>query len=308
MILAKLMSDIVNNELKSVYIFTGDDRTIMDVYLQQIKERYKYEYVSCNEVSEVIRMNRHKSIINKPNKRMFVVRDDKSFLTQEEGWGWLLANKNNLIILIYGVIDSRLKFNTTFENNLVTFDAMNTETLVKHIVNKGIENSRYAEIIATYTGNNYGWAMLEVDKVLNYARATDKSSEAAFTELYHRGIIGGDDTFSSRDYIDGLFNKNAEVAYGNINEEENLKYLSTIYTHARSLYLVKSYGSREDIGKETGLSNGQIYFYRNNAGKFGMKQLLQIMTLVQSIESGIKKGTIPSEIALTYLTAKVFNL
>ena len=124
--LMDLMSDIRANKLKPFYIFIGEEIGLMNVYLGQIKPNVIRE----SSILTTLPSLTQRSLID--SNRVYAVRDDKDFLSNESRWKRLEDIRYGTLIIMYTKVDGRSKFLKQFEDNVVTFDRMTSSQLLNH--------------------------------------------------------------------------------------------------------------------------------------------------------------------------------
>lgn len=77
----ELQKQIVSKDLDKVYVFTGEEIGIMDIYLEKIYSVVNCDVVRSDSVQEAYSKMTQRRISGAP--RCFVVRDDKYHALQE---------------------------------------------------------------------------------------------------------------------------------------------------------------------------------------------------------------------------------
>ena len=114
--IAELKKDMKANNLAGLYIFTGEEIYIRNLYIEQIVD-LGFIWKELPTVAELFKSVGTTKLIQKPT--LYVIRDDMDFIKQDSTvWDKLVAwvnNSVNKVILIYNNIDKRNKFFKTFE-------------------------------------------------------------------------------------------------------------------------------------------------------------------------------------------------
>lgn len=306
MLLAELQRKIIENKLDSpFYIFDAQDRTIVDLYLDQIEKVTGMRRVCVDDLLSSLK-NSHKGSLTASARKMIVIRDDKSVISDEKLWP--LFNGNNLLIFIYSSIDKRTLFHKTFESVIVPFPKLSTEMLKEHLSSFIQLPSKALEYIISRTDNIVGYAKLEIDKINQLSQAEGISQERAFTLLASTNNIGSKSESKIFQAVDALFNANFGKFIMYIEEEEPLQILGLLYSSIKSTWLVKSYGNRSDIAQQTGLSDMIIRINRSKRCVYSLEGLKQLLLLAISIEQDIKFGKIAMEDSVAYFVIKAYNI
>ena len=113
-------------------------------------------------------------------------------MKQENVWNEINPNEN-IIIFKYNNLDKRNKFYKYFENNIVEFNTLSDEVLVKYIQKElSTLNEENCKKLIDICGSNYNQILLELDKI--------KMS------MLHGGVVLGDNEFKKLEK-QGAFHK-----------------------------------------------------------------------------------------------------
>ena len=80
--LAELKESIVSKNLRNVYIFTGDEIRVMDIYIKQIATVQKRIVTRKDSVASIYKQLKIKSLGEFSN--VYVILNDMDFLKQEK--------------------------------------------------------------------------------------------------------------------------------------------------------------------------------------------------------------------------------
>ena len=322
--LHELQKQIVDKQFDKVYVFTGEEVGIMDVYLDKIYSIIGYDVVRVDSV----KIAYAKMIQNRISKapRCFVVRDDKEFLKQDKIWQSvfsLAANSPDYLILIYSSMDKRSKFYKQNTHMLTEFEKLSAEILSKYIKKElpGISEKdacRLSEICEC----SYNRIMLECDKIRQYISAVAKagSSNGSTSILGHgtvlekfieQGVIFqsiGDITFKFTDAIltrDHL-NTSRYLQEARQKGEPEIMVLSILYNGFKQILMVQGLGKNQsDPVKRTGLTPWQVKMAKEKQGHYSISELIRILKIIRFVEMGIKTGQIDAEVSLEYLIVNI---
>lgn len=319
--LHELQKQIVSKELDKVYVFTGEEIGVMDIYLDKI-----YSVVGC----DVVRTDSVQEAYTKMNQRRisgtsrcFVVSDDKEFLKQEKIWGTVfsLATKSSdYLILIYSSMDKRSKFYKQNIEMLTEFEKLSPEVLLKYISKElpGIKEKdacRLSEICEC----NYSRILLECDKIRQYASAAVRVGkfknapeyEWILETLIEQGVIFqpiGDITFKftdailTRDYV----NTSRYLMEARQKGESEIMVLSILYNGFKQILMVQGLGENQsEPAKRTGLTPWQVKMAKEKQGHYSISELIKILKTVRFVEMGIKTGQIDANMSLEYLIVNI---
>lgn len=317
--LHELQKQIVSKELDKVYVFTGEEIGIMDIYLDKIYSVVGCDVVRMDSVQEAYAKMTQRRISGAP--RCFVVRDDKEFLKQDKIWGTVfsLANKSpDYLILVYSSMDKRSKFYKQNTEMLTEFEKLSADMLSKYISKelpgiKDRDSCKLAEICEC----NYSRILLECDKIRQYIAAvkrhTGQSMDygAALTLLVESGVIFqpiGDITFK---FTDAILTRNYKDASRYLREarqkqEPEIMVLSILYNGFKQILMVQGLGrDQSEPVKRTGLTPWQVKMAKEKQGHYSISELIEALKIVRFVEKGIKTGQIDADVSLEYVIVNI---
>ena len=316
--LHKLQKQIVSKKLDKVYVFTGEEIGIMDIYLDKIYSIVGCDVVRMESVQEAYAKMMQRRISGAP--RCFVVRDDKEFLKQDKIWDTVfsLADKSpDYLILIYSSIDKRSKFYKQNIERLTEFEKLSPELLVKYISKElpGIKE-RDAYKLAEICECNYSRILLECDKIRHYAHRTQKSNGVVdFGKVMNilieqGGIIQpiGDITFKFTDAILTRDYKNTSryLREARLKGESEVMILSILYNGFKQILMVQGLGrDQRDAVRRTGLTPWQVKMAQEKQGHYSISELIKALKIIRFVEMGIKTGQIDADVSLEYVIVNI---
>mgnify|MGYP001339525911 FL=1 len=316
--LHELQKQIVSKKLDKVYVFTGEEIGIMDIYLDKIYSVVGCDVVRMESVQEAYAKMMQRRISGAP--RCFVVRDDKEFLKQDKIWDTVfsLADKSpDYLILIYSSIDKRSKFYKQNIERLTEFEKLSPELLVKYISKElpGIKE-RDAYKLAEICECNYSRILLECDKIRHYAHRTQKSNGVvdfgkAMNILIEQGVIFqpiGDITFKFTDAILTRDYKNTSRYLREARQkgESEVMILSILYNGFRQILMVQGLGrDQRDAVRRTGLTSWQVKMAQEKQGHYSISELIKALKIIRFVEMGIKTGQIDADVSLEYVIVNI---
>jgi DNA polymerase III delta subunit len=323
--LHELQKQIVSKKLDKVYVFTGEEIGIMDIYLDKIYSIVGCDVVRMESVQEAYAKMTQRRISGAP--RCFVVRDDKEFLKQDKIWDtvFLLADKSpDYLILIYSSMDKRSKFYKRNTEMLTEFEKLSPEMLAKYIRKElpGMKE-RDAYKLAEICECNYSRILLECDKIRHYVHSTQKSGIVngvrdevvdfgkAMNILIEQGVIFqpiGDITFKFTDAILTRDYKNTSRYLREARQkgEPEIMVLSILYNGFKQILMVQGLGrdQREPV-KRTGLTPWQVKMAKEKQGHYSISELIEALKIVRFVEKGIKTGQIDADVSLEYVIVNI---
>ena len=319
--LHELQKQIISKELDKVYVFTGEEIGIMDVYLDKIYSVVGCDVVRMDSVQESYAKMTQRRISGAP--RCFVVRDDKEFLKQDKIWGTVfsLADKSpDYLILVYSSMDKRSKFYKQNTEMLTEFEKLSPEMLAKYIRKElpGMKE-RDAFKLAEICECNYSRILLECDKIRQYVAAqkrkvpfaVDINYGAALKTLVEQGVIFqpiGDITFKFTDAILTRDYKNTSRYLREARQkgESEIMVLSILYNGFKQILMVQGLGrNQSEPVKRTGLTPWQVKMAKEKQGHYSISELIEALKIVRFVEKGIKTGQIDADVSLEYVIVNI---
>lgn len=313
--IAELKKDMKANNLAGLYIFTGEEIYIRNLYIEQIVD-LGFIWKELPTVAELFKSVGTTKLIQKPT--LYVIRDDMDFIKQDSTvWDKLVAwvnNSVNKVILIYNNIDKRNKFFKTFEENTVKFEKLSETVLLKY-VQKEVDISRENALDLIHRcDSNFNLCLLELNKVIMFSLSNNISIDEAYRKCCADRIVLDLPKESLEKYITAVMNKDFSLAIEISNdfdftEEPPLKILAFLYNSFEALFAVVAYESGLSLKKN---ESGANFWAVKNAEIFGMKwqikQVRDMMDFIQFLESGIKMGMVSADAAIPMLSATFIAL
>lgn len=315
MTIIDLKEQIIHKKLGNFYVFAGEEIGIMNIYLNQMSKVYNLPITRAESVASVYSSCTTRSMFG--NKTGFyVIRNDKEFTKQDKYFESIKKDiGQNVIVLLFDKVDSRLKFAKAFKNELVVFEKL-APNVLKSYIKKAIKLSdTNAEKLMEICNGNYDMCMLEIDKIDQYQRAEnmydaysgDKMADKAFETLLNSGAIyqpENSDVFKFSEAV--CLHKTREVfdieKILRDNGVSAINILGTLYNSMKSVMLIQCCKGK-NIKEITGLDGGQIYFNRKYVGVYPTSDLVRAVKIVNRTIAGIKNGIYEDEYAVRYVLA-----
>lgn len=313
--IAELKKDMKANNLAGLYIFTGEEIYIRNLYIEQIVD-LGFIWKELPTVAELFKSVGTTKLIQKPT--LYVIRDDMDFIKQDSTvWDKLVAwvnNSVNKVILIYNNIDKRNKFFKTFEENTVKFEKLSETVLLKYVQKETDISRENALDLIHRCDSNFNLCLLELNKVIMFSLSNNISIDEAYRKCCADRIVLDLPKESLEKYITAVMNKDFSLAIEISNdfdftEEPPLKILAFLYNSFEALFAVVAYESGLSLKKN---ESGANFWAVKNAEIFGMnwqiKQVRDMMDFIQFLESGIKMGMVSADAAIPMLSATFIAL
>lgn len=313
--IAELKKDMKANNLAGLYIFTGEEIYIRNLYIEQIVDS-GFIWKELPTVAELFKSVGTTKLIQKPT--LYVIRDDMDFIKQDSTvWDKLVAwvnNSVNKVILIYNNIDKRNKFFKTFEENTVKFEKLSETVLLKYVQKEADISRENALDLIHRCDSNFNLCLLELNKVIMFSLSNNISIDEAYKKCCADRVVLDLPKESLEKYITAVMNKDFSLAIEISNdfdftEEPPLKILAFLYNSFEALFAVVAYESGLSLKKN---ESGANFWAVKNAEIFGIKwqikQVRDMMDFIQFLESGIKMGIVSADAAIPMLSATFIAL
>lgn len=308
--ISQVKSDIKSNNIKSFYIFTGEELEVMNIYLRQMSMRDK-QLVRLDTFRQVYKDSKSPKMMGSP--KLYVVRDDNEVLTNEKiqklltNTAWL---KVNILVLVFTTIDKRSKFYKAYKDTIVEFKPLESPILKKYIQKQIPLSDKNCDKLIDICEGNYGRILLEIDKIKQYVNylGPAQTQDAVFDKFIKDGTIYQPPKDAIFDFVDAVLDRNSKCfdLYRQCLEvgEASMVMLSVLYNNAKQVLQVQSCPSK-DISKSTGLTGWQIQNARKYVGRWKTWELVNILKMVRSMETGIKTGKVEESIAVPYVLVSI---
>lgn len=293
--LVSFQKDIRTNNLKPFYILYGEEIGLMNVYLNQMGN-----VVRETSVSTVWKPLTQKGLV--PNYRIFAVRDDKDFLSNESRWKRLPDVRYGTLVLMVTKIDKRSKLLKAFPDNCVEFEKMTDSQLKRHFVSKySTIDSDMIEMVIQFCLNDYSRIDNELDKL---SRLKKVDADVVETIVKHKTEI---DIFS---LVNDVLEYRPEQAIMKVTEllakgESPIGLLTLLYQNFNNACLVLGADEPKEanLGIKQFLINKIVYNFQ-----YELDSAFEGMAILGQAIEGIKNGRYTESSAVYISLYKIFSL
>ncbi len=285
--LMELNQTISKHQLANLYIFTGEEINLINLYVSQLGE-----YKRVDTVLEVWNKLTTTGKFARPKFITYVVRDDMDFLKNEKAWKNVDRIENGRLVLLYTDIKKTLKFYKHFKNIIVEFNHLTSTQLyhqLQHDPKYSIISSTNKSILEYFIescNNDLNTIDNEIDK---YIRLKECGVVNTFDKNTIDILITPDPKYNVFQLIDLILGQDmraVEVLQYLVDHELNLLgILTLLYANIRRAILV---AGNPDFNK-TGLPYWQYKSIKENC-KISPNKLLGCLRVIQEYDAGIKKG------------------
>lgn len=290
--LVQLKKQIKEKKLNNFYILAGEEIGVLNMYINKMGSNI----VRADEVADIWR-NLTTRTLGRENT-VYVVRDDKKFMSMEKVWENLGDKiKNGILVICITNLDKRSKFYKAFLNDIVIFERM-TEAQLLHFCKKKLPavSDSILKYLIYLCNNDYTRVENEIDKL--------KRLNKPVTEQLLEDIIIPPKESTAFTYVDAVLRgeyANAIYDLNNLisNNESGVMLLGLLYSNFRNAILV--------VGNKDGNHgvNGYIAKQLKEKLVYQPNELLAIVRIIQKYEKGIKTGMYEEKYAIQAATLEI---
>ena len=305
--LTVLKDQIMKNQMLNFYIFTGEEIGIQHIYLNQMSKVIGLPIIRMDTVLEAYGKCKSISLLGK-TRGFYVIRGDVEFTKQEKFYERIQSEiGDNLIVVIYEKLDSRLKFGKFFKPCTVPFEKLATNVLISYIKKQNL-SSKYAEKLSSNVAGSYDLSMRECEKIKNFSQARKITMDEAFNKLMDSGVMYHIQEVDVFKFTDAFMKRDVKAACEILNELDNsgiqhINILGTLYNSMKTVMLIQCCSG--DICNTTGLDNKQVYFNKRYSGNYDTSELVDGVKLIARVVDDIKSGKIDDKISVHYIIVKI---
>lgn len=129
--------------------------------------------------------------------------------------------------------------------------------------------------------------------------------DKAFEKLLEEGVIYQPPKDAIFDFVDAVLRGQVRKAFELLYQsyavgEATMVLLSVLYNNAKQVLQIQTC-SGKDVSRVTGLTSWQIKQAKERTGYYSNDELMDMMTLIQKCEAGIKSGTLEETVAVEYI-------
>lgn len=300
--LYELKQKLKNNELSNLYIFHGEEIIVEDTYIEKIVNLCGLKKRIVAKVSDISNNLKNNSIFQ--SNFIYIIRNDQEFIKNTKLWEIIQNNnKKDIIILVYNNIDKRGKFYNEFKEDIVEFNKLSPEVIIKHIMKDFNLNSEYSRKVVNRCDNDYSKVLMGMRKLEILSRIEGKNINHIYEKAIKDNLIPISNENILYDLIDCVLDEDIESVWMfldmlKFSNESNLKLIGMIYTNLKNLMLVQSCKKGDNISQKTGLENWIINRMKDFIGVYETSTLVKSLKYLRDSEMGIKTGGIDENISL----------
>lgn len=162
---------IKSGELDKIYVFHGPEHTVMKTYLKMMADN-KYQLTYADSLMDIMTGAKTKSLV--PVHHLYVIMDDKEYLTNEKIRQKFKGLKDDVVVFYYSTTDKRLKFWKDNKDIAVEFSRLSDQVLTKYIQKEIDLSDKNCQRLITICGGDYSRILLEIAKIKSYYSAINE--------------------------------------------------------------------------------------------------------------------------------------
>ena len=303
-----LKAQIKSGEFDKYYIFYGEEHQVIKIYIDMMAKKMDAKISYIEDLGSVFAKISQKSLLKSRN--LYIILDDKEFLTSEKAWSAVNKIKDDTIIFYYTTTDKRMKFWKHFADKAVEFQRLDERVLIKYIQKKISLSEKNCKRLIEVCENDYSRILLEIDKIKRYGEANvtliRHIEDNAFEMLLNDGTIYQPPHDAIFDFTNAFLDRDVISAYQLLNEskdigEASLTILSVLYNNVKTMFQIQSSNNYKDL-KLNGWIVKNLLPYKN---RYSNGELVKCMKLIRQSEKGIKTGEIPDDVAVDRILVEV---
>lgn len=290
--LVQLKKQIKEKKLDNFYILAGEEIGILNIYINKMGTNI----VRADEVADVWRNLTTRTFGR--NDTVYVVRDDKKFMSMEKVWENITEKiKNGILVICITNLDKRSKFYKAFQDRVVIFEKM-TEAQLLHFCKKQLPSvsDNILKYLIYLCNNDYTRVENEIDKIKRLNKVvTEQLLEDIIIPPKESTAFTFVDAVLRGEYVNAIFDLNNLLS----NNESGVMLLGLLYSNFRNAILV--------VGNKDGNHgvNGYIAKQLKEKLVYEPNELLAIVRIIQRYEKGIKTGMYDENYAIQAATLEI---
>lgn len=303
--IADVKQQIKTGNFDKFYIFHGEEHTVMKIYLNMMATKGNMKLSYVDSLMDLVTGVKTKSLV--PERHLYVVLDDKDYLTNEKMQAKFKGLKDDVVVLYYTSADKRLKFWKNNKDRAVEFGRLEDRILIKYIKNDApmLSDEQCMTLIDACEGD-YGRILLELDKVRCYSTSEKITGQSALDTLLEQRQIYFQPKDAIFDFVAAVLERSPYKAYHLLQDckavgESNLALVSVLYNNFKTLLQVQSGKDWKALGLN-GFAVKNVAPFKNN---YSNGEIVKAMKILREIEVGIKTGKVPDDLSIEYFLVQV---
>lgn len=311
MTVAELKGEIVSKKMRSLYVFTGPEIAVQNIYIQQIAKAKQLKVIRADSTLEILSQLKNTSFLN--TSAVYVIRDDSEFVSDEKLQSAVKQFVgSSIVIYLITNIDKRSKFYKQHKDELIEFEPLSPVILHKYIKKILPLTDTNCNKLIEVCDHDYSRILLELDKIRvigpvkfpEVGATFGFDANATFEMLLRDGTIYQPAKDAAFDLIDAVITRSPKAfqLYDSCVKcgTSTLAIISLLYNNFKQMLQVQSYQGK-DVSNVTGLTAWQIKCAKERMGHYTIMELVSAVKMIRRMEYEIKTGNMPEELAVPYL-------
>lgn len=311
----QLRQQILLRKVDNLYIFTGSEITVQQIYIEQIGKFMNKTVKYIDNISDICKSSG--SLFAKESY-CYVSIDNTDFVESEKTWDTIKSIlSDNILIIWLNKLDKRSKFYKHFKDVVIEFEHMNDNLLVQYIQKEINLSERNCITLIQACDSNYDRILSEIDKIKSYrdGYSIDKqetiADDGAFTHLLSSGTIHSEKNNVVYDYIDAMVTGRIDSSLKLLddciaNADSVVGVLTMLYNNFKMMLQVQACNS-SNIEDVTGLSDWEVKRTKAKIGAYSIGEIVNAIKLIRDVETKIKQGMMSEVFALPYVTVQILG-
>lgn len=308
-----MQKHIKSKTFDKFYIFTGEDNSLMNNYIDKISSSYGGKVIRADKLLDVWGDLTQRSMFKTSSKNVYVVRDDKEVTKNEKLWNKFDNIINGILILIHTDLQKNTKIYKSLSEHVVEFNRMTVTQLSHYIVQKYGDDEVIDEEVASYLAEQCKCDLGRIDSELDKLKILKYDTDVNMFEVID-SLVYNTPEFNVFDFVDGLIKKDKGFVVENLNlvvdplsGVNRMGFLTIIYNKFYDAAKVMSCPWDKDVEKRTGVPYFAAKKVWQNV-KYEPSSLLKALRIIQDCESGIKQGRYTELQAVTSCVLSILSL
>ena len=295
---SNLKEELKKGKIKPFYIFAGEERFIMQIYLKRMEAK------KASNFKSLLKTIKQGSGLFKTSK-VYYTEDPE--IEKHSLKDLLKMIGDYTVIYIPKSIDKRKTLiKEAQKNHLYHFDRLSPQQAELYVQSKLDIDNQSAGLLAKNCGYDVARMNNEIDKL---SQLDKDITVETIMELIKPPLE--DQIFEMMNNVALRQKQRAFKLYNDLldNKESPVKIVVLLYNQFRSLFLVQSMQQKrnDEIAKKIGVTSWQVKNIRNLIGRFSDERLAKHLKDIQQTEINIKTGKVNPKIGLDLLMVRLLK-
>ena len=317
--LTQIKNHIISQQLLPLYLFTGKEVGIMDIYIGQMGKACGMQVVTKDTFKEAYRALTNTSSIIAHQPCIYVVRNDVDIISNEKVHKILQSHDwSGVLVCTFISLDKRTSFYKKNLDNICEFEPLDEKVLTKYIQKEIKLSAGNCKTLITICENSYSRIMQEINKIKHYRdwyNECNSDNETDPDNVFRWLVEGGTIYVPARDcvfeWVDAMMSRSPRRSFELLDcciesGEPVLIMLSVLYNNAKQVLQVQAYEG-SNICDGTGLTSWQVKCASKYKNRYTDAELVDIMYYIHEMEIGVKTGKYEDTIVIPAIMVKMLG-